>query len=93
MENFIDCLEDIYNQCYTRLNTVRDMVMTDDDLEDFKHSKKCGICLKSFEDDTVLKVPDHDHISGRYRSAAHSICNLQMRQQKSILIFMHNAKG
>ena len=36
---------------------------------------------------------DHDHISGAYRGAAHSRCNLLKRRQRKIPIFFHNLRG
>jgi hypothetical protein len=95
VEHFVNCLDDIYDQCYEKLSTVKDMEFTDEDKEKFYSATECGICLKPFNEDcnSVSRVPDHDHISGCFRSAAHAYCNLQMRQQKHIVIFMHNAKG
>ena len=39
------------------------------------------------------KVRDHDHISGAYRGAAHSKCNLLKRRQRKIPVFLHNFRG
>ena len=36
---------------------------------------------------------DHCHITGLYRGAAHSICNLQLRSEYKIPIFFHNYRG
>ena len=37
-----------------------------------------------------FQVRDHDHITGRYRGAAHSRCNLQLRKTYKIPVFFHN---
>ena len=36
------------------------------------------------------KVRDHDHYTGKYRGAAHSICNLRYKVQKEIPVVFHN---
>jgi hypothetical protein len=40
-----------------------------------------------------MKVRDHDHVTGEFRGAAHSYCNLKMRQQAKIPVFFHNFRG
>ena len=37
------------------------------------------------------KVRDHDHYTGKFRGAAHSICNLRYSVQRDIPVFFHNA--
>ena len=37
------------------------------------------------------KVKDHCHYTGKFRGAAHSICNLRCKIPKNILIVIHNA--
>ena len=37
-----------------------------------------------------LKVRDHDHYAGKYRGAAHLICNLRYSTQIDIPVFFHN---
>ena len=37
-----------------------------------------------------IKVRDHDHYTGKYRGAAHLICNLRYSTQIHILAFFHN---
>ena len=36
------------------------------------------------------KVRDHDHYTGKFRDAGHSICNLRYAVQKEIPIISHN---
>ena len=39
------------------------------------------------------KVADHDHLTGKFRGAAHSICNLYYKNPIFIPIFFHNFAG
>ncbi|KAE9529175.1 hypothetical protein AGLY_011971 [Aphis glycines] len=41
----------------------------------------------------MKKVCDHDHLTGEYRGAAHSICNLTYKNPKFIPIVCHNLSG
>ena len=95
VEKFMDGLNEIYDHCYEKLNTVSEIEFTENDHHEFETASTCSICTKEFEEGGELdkKVPDHDHISGKYRGAAHSSCNLKMWQQKEIIVYMHNAKG
>ena len=39
------------------------------------------------------KVRDHCHITGKYRGAAHSICNLKLKIPRKLPITVHNLEG
>ena len=41
------------------------------------------------------KVRDHDHLTGKYRGAAHSKCTINVKQKQSsfVPIFFHNFSG
>ena len=62
--------------------------------EEKNHIKQevCYICKKEFntDDKKHYKVKDHCHYTGKYRGAAHNICNLRHRIPKEILIVFHN---
>ena len=66
--------------------------------EEKHHNKQkvCYICKKEFinyEDDNdkkYYKVKDHCHYTGKYRGAAHNICNLRYKIAKEIPIVFHN---
>ena len=61
-----------------------------------KHSKQnvCCICKKGFSTDDgnkkYHKVRDHCHYTGKYRGAAHDICNLRYKIPKGITVVFHN---
>ena len=64
--------------------------------EEKNHNKQkvCYICRKEFNTDDSdkkhYKVKDHCHYTGKYRGAAHNICNLRYRIPKEIPIVFHN---
>ena len=67
---------------------------------EYNRQRKCYICgkdgLSRYVDEENLnqrKVRDHCHLTGRFRGAAHSICNLQYRinpDKIQIPVFFHN---
>ena len=50
------------------------------------------LCKKGFSnnDKKNYKVRDHCHYTGKYRGAAHNICNLRYKVPKEIPIVFHN---
>ena len=52
----------------------------------------CYICKKEFDkrDKKNYKVRDHCHYTGKYRGAAHNICNLRYKIPKKIPVVFHN---
>ena len=62
--------------------------------EKIYHNKQkiCYICKKEFNnnDKKNYKVRDHCHYTGKYRGAAHNICNLRYKVPKEIPILFHN---
>ena len=61
-------------------NTKKDIIMTEEDEEDFKNDNICRFCEKNIESD---KVRDHCHLTGKYRGPAHSKCNINVTQKQS----------
>ena len=59
--------------------------------------KKCYICKKGFSTDDKNekhhKVRDYCHYTGKYRGAAHNICNLRYKIPKEILVLFHNGSS
>ena len=67
--------------------------MTPSDIKKYAKATHCWFCEKPLGED---KVRDHCHISGKYRGAAHYLCNLQHKIQPyktKIPIFFHNLEG
>ena len=64
-------------------NTKKDIILTQEDEEDFKNNNICRFCEKNIESD---KVRDHCHLTGKYRGPAHNTCNINVRQADSNFI-------
>ena len=62
--------------------------------EKIYHNKQkiCYICKKEFSNNEKknYKVRDHCHYTGKYRGAAHNICNLRYKVSKEIPLVFHN---
>ena len=68
-----------------------EMKITEEEEKQFNQASNCWICgkLLNIQD----KVRDHCHFTGRYRGAAHNICNLKYRKPNNISVFFHNLTG
>ena len=72
--------------------------LTDEEKESHENQKMCYICEQEFCTDEnnkkefklKQKVRDHCHYTGKYRGAAHSICNFRYKIPKEIPIVFHN---
>ena len=62
--------------------------LTKEEKEDYNNQKVCYICKKEFitsdNNNKHYKVRDHCHYTGKYRGAAHNICNLRYKIPKDI---------
>ena len=67
-----------------------DMIFGKEEAERFNKETECWICGEDLNDD---KVRDHCHFTGRYRGAAHNLCNLKYKKPKFILVVFHNLSG
>ena len=65
----------------------KNLIMTDEEEEQFQLRNTCWISEKLIED---KKVRDHCHITGKVRSAAHWSCNIDLQLTKKVPIIFHN---
>ena len=72
--------------------------LTDNENKFYEEQKECHICQKEFCYDKnekkkfkiYQKVRDHCHYTGKFRGAAHSICNLNYKVPQEIPVKIHN---
>ena len=69
-----------------------ELQITPQEEESFQLAEDCWLCENSLGGE---KVRDHDHLTGKYRGAAHNICNIKSQQMSSsfVPIFFHNFSG
>ena len=61
--------------------------LTKEEEDNYNKENICYICKKEFNND---KVRDHCHFTGKYRGAAHNMCNLRYKIPKNIPVIFHN---
>ena len=93
---FVESLEKDIKEIYNKFKKPKKMVMTQEDKIDFRRATHCNICeeeLEDTDDEEYRRVRDHCHLTGKYRGAAHSICNLKFRLPKFYPVIFHNLSG
>ena len=66
--------------------TKKDIIMKQEDEEDFTNNNICRFCEKEILSD---KVRDHCNLTGKYRGPAHNTCNINVKQKDSILYHLY----
>ena len=90
VEWFVDKIIKLENKmAFYFKNTKKDIIMTQENEEDFKNNNNCRFCEKEILSD---KVRDHCHLTGKYRGPAHNTCNINVKQKDSNFIpfIFHN---
>ena len=76
--------------------------LTDEETKSYEKQKVCYICKKEFstndddddddddDDKKYHKIRGHCHYTGKFRRAAHSICNLRFKTPKEIPAVFRN---
>ena len=99
-----DCMErlckDLRNHAMKISNSEgKEMIpLTNKENKSYENQKVCYISKKEFSTDEndknefklYHKVRDHCHYTGKFRGAAHSICNLRYKTPKEIPVVFHN---
>ena len=61
-------------------NTKKDIIVTQEDKENFDNNNICRVC----ENEKLFdKVRDHCHLTGKDRGTAHNTCNINVKQKDS----------
>jgi len=93
----LDCIERFIEAMVTIGEYVQDVLsdplsirISRAELAEFNTSTTCCYCGRAFGIPPELrKVKDHCHVTGKYRGAAHSRCNLAARESKIVPICFH----
>ena len=64
--------------------------MERDDWKEYFEKCNCVNCKTMLTGETFR---DHDHLTRKFRGAAHSQCNLQYQLPKFVLVIFHNLSG
>ena len=87
---FIDILENSINDIYKKFKFPKSMIMTMHDKMVYDNSTFCHISNEELGED---RVRDHCHMSGKFRGAAHEVCNLKYKIPKIFPVVFHNLSG
>ena len=93
---FVDEVIISENKMISHFNTLKklkkDIIMTEEDEEEFKNNNVCRFGEKNIESD---EVRNHCHLTGRYRGPTHNKCNINVTQKQSNFIpfLFHNSSN
>ena len=87
---FVNQLEMDICKIFKVFDCHKKMIFTRKDKEEFNKSTNCWICNGLLGED---RVRDHCHFTGKFRGAAHNICNLKFKKPKFTPVFFHNLSG
>ena len=86
--------KDLRTQATIIINYEKKKMTSSTTKEEIYHNKQkvCYICKKEFDtkDKKNHKLIDHCHYTGKYRGAAHNICDLRYKIPKEMPIVFHN---
>ena len=94
-KKFVECLENALRDIDNLFEDPKKMIYGEEEKIRHKESSQCYICQKEFDSKIkgFLKVRDNCHLTGKYRGAAHSKCNLDIRSPKFVPVVFHNLEG
>ena len=97
-----DCLKKFCQDLKKQVNLIvdyekKEMIKLTQE-EQYRHDtrKLCFLCkIPFFEDgkNNYIKVKDHCHYTGKYRGAAHKICNMMYNTPREIPVVFHNGSS
>ena len=70
----------------------KNFIMTEEEENLFQNCNSSWICKKPIDNDKE-KVRDHCHVTGKFRGAAHKICNVNFQLTKEVSVIFHDLRG
>ena len=94
-KKFVECLENALRDIDNLFENPKKMIYGEEEKLQYREASRCYICQSEFSSEIkgFIKVRDHCHLTGRYRGAAHSKCNLDIRSPKFVPVVFHNLEG
>ena len=86
----MNTLEKNIKEIYKKFKFPKSMIMTIQDKLVYDNSTLCHICNDELGKD---RVRDHCHMSGKFRGAAHEVCNLKYKVPHFFPVVFHNLAG
>lgn len=83
VEKFMDHMVKLEEKLVSILRNPKPMNLSDQESESFLKATHCCICKDQLGNDTVR---DHCHVTGKFRGAAHSSCNLNLRLRENTCV-------
>ena len=87
---FIEAILKEYEYCKKVMKKEfnKNLIMTEQEEEQFQSSNTCWICEKLIDDENIR---DHRHITEKFRGAAHW-CNINLKLTKKVPVPFHNLR-
>ena len=88
---FIKAIFKEYHYCKKEMTKDfnKNLIISEEEEEQFQSSSTCWICEKLIDDDVKVRVRDHCHITGKFRGAAQWSCNINLHLTKSVPVIFH----
>ena len=87
----VETMVETAKKIYERFKVLVEMIFDDNAKKLHESATVCFACKGEFNND---KVRDHCHVTGKYRGALHSECNLRLGHKDLIIpVFAHNNSG
>ena len=92
---FVKAAEDSVKEIYNKFKNPAKMIFNEKEKILHDSQIRCYACSGGFDDDSIekRKVRDHCHLTGTYRGALHSKCNLRLRRSITFPVVFHNLTG
>ncbi|XP_071085832.1 uncharacterized protein [Haliotis cracherodii] len=90
-EKFVDYMIQEQEDIVQKFKQGEPLHMTGCDWQNFKKATHCHICQKPLGSEKPVR--DHCHVTGKFRGAAHSVCNQHYKFTGRIPVVFHNLRG